>query len=266
MSFIDTIVDITSTAFNWGLMSSAFEIVTFKLGKENVQFPGTNIFDEILKGIVETCIGKGDMAGTSLGVSLDASALFYSKGLFYHLAVIDFVVCILLGLLAFENAPNFITTLCNKCFKYGFWTAVFLNWRKLITWIGDSFVQIGSYDRDAELGALMHPSEIVTKGLEYSWGFVEFVIQHNIENLSGKVIFNIVISSIGAGLIFAAFFLIALNLFITVAEFYICSALMLVFIPFALFEKTERFAAQTFKKSGGNSRGLVPEMKAHLCF
>lgn len=246
MDIIGTLVEGASFAFNWGLMSSAFELVSFKLGTFSVEFPSTAIFDQILQGIVETCVGKGDMVGTGSGVSLDASALFYSKGLFYHLAVIDFVVCILLGLLAFENAPNFITVLVNKCFKYGFWTTVFLNWRKIITAIGDSFLQIGSFDRDVTFGALMHPSELVTKGIEYAFGFIEFVVLHNLDNLSGKILFNIAISAIGSALIFAAFFLIALNLFITVAEFYICSALMLVFIPFALFEKTERFASQTF--------------------
>lgn len=255
MSIFDSaasgLVSIGKASFVWGLSSSVWELVKIDISDGiSISFPKTTIFDNILKAIVETCIGSGQMAGTSLGSSLDASALFYSKGLFYYLGMMDFVIAIILGLIAFENGPNFLSLFMNKIFKYGFWMFIFLNWRELTTRIGNSFLQIGSFDRDVDVSSyfvLLEPSKYISKGLEYSFGFLEFVIKHDWNHgMKANIVFDASLAWIASFFIFIAFFLIALNMFLTVAEFYICSALMLVFIPFALFEKTERFASQVF--------------------
>lgn len=254
MSIFGKAVETFNGVLNWGLFRDAIEMVSYTLGNKSVEIPSIQIFDQILQAIVNTCIGSGVGSGEMLGRSLDASAFFYSKGLFYCLMSIDFVVAILLGLIAFEGGPNFISLFMNKIFKYGFWMFVFLNWRKLTKMIGESFLQIGVYDRDVDgFAFMMHPSEQITTGFNYAFEYIKFVIVGGSSKdiLDGnwatdRVALNIVLSLIIGFFIFTAFFLIALNLFLTVAEFYICSALMLVFIPFALFEKTERFASQTF--------------------
>lgn len=249
MSLFGKAVETFNGALNWGLFRDAIEIFTYQMGSETARIPSVQIFDQILQAIVNTCIGSGVGAGEMLGRSLDASAFFYSKGLFYCLMSIDFVVAILLGLIAFEGGPNFISLFMNKIFKYGFWMFIFLNWRKLTKMIGESFLQIGVYDRDVDgFEFLMHPSQQVTTGFNYAIEYFKFVIVgHDGENWkTDRLALNLVLAVIIGFFIFIAFFLVALNLFLTVAEFYICSALMLVFIPFALFEKTERFASQTF--------------------
>lgn len=253
MSLFSKTVETFNAALNWGLFHDAIEIVSYSIGKDTVNIPSIQIFDQILQAIVNTCIGSGAGAGEMLGRSLDASAFFYSQGLFYCLMSIDFVVAILLGLIAFEGGPNFISLFMNKIFKYGFWMFVFLNWRKLTKMIGESFLQIGVYDRDVDgFEFLMHPSQQITTGFNYAFDYIKFVLIGGKGDIIGdnwktdRVALNIVLALIIGFFIFIAFFLIALNLFLTVAEFYICSALMLVFIPFALFEKTERFASQTF--------------------
>lgn len=253
MSLFSKAVETFEHALNWGLFSDAIEIVSYSIGKETVKIPSIQIFDQILQAIVNTCIGSGTGAGEMLGRSLDASAFFYSKGLFYCLMSIDFVVAVLLGLIAFEGGPNFISLFMNKIFKYGFWMFIFLNWRKLTKMIGESFLQIGVYDRDVDgFEFLMHPSQQITTGFNYAFDYIKFVLIGGEGDIIGdnwktdRVALNIVLALLIGFFIFIAFFLIALNLFLTVAEFYICSALMLVFIPFALFEKTERFASQTF--------------------
>lgn len=230
---------------NWGLFRDSVEMVIYTIGNKQYSIPSVGIFDQILQAIVNTCIGTGDMAGTALGRSMDASALFYSKGLFYYLGMMDFFIAILFGLIAFENGPNFISLFINKIFKYGFWMFVFLNWRDLITRIGVSFLQIGVYDRDIDFDFMMHPSDQITLGFDYAIEYVKFIVLHD-GLLSDRLALNICIALLAGLFVFISFFLIALNLFLTVAEFYICSAVMLVFIPFALYEKTERFASQTF--------------------
>lgn len=254
MSLFGKAVETFNGALNWGLFHDAIEMVSYTLGDKSVKIPSIQIFDQILQAIVNTCIGSGVGAGEMLGRSLDASAFFYSQGLFYCLMSIDFVVAILLGLIAFEGGPNFISLFMNKIFKYGFWMFIFLNWRKLTKMIGESFLQIGVYDRDVDgFEFLMHPSQQITIGFNYAFEYIKFTIVGGSSDdiLKGnwatdRVALNIVLALLIGFFIFIAFFLIALNLFLTVAEFYICSALMLVFIPFALFEKTERFASQTF--------------------
>lgn len=248
---LDNAVTVVKDGFVWGFVDRVWEVVKIDISEGiSISFPKTTIFDDILKAIVETCIGSGQMAGTSLGSSLDASALFYSKGLFYYLGMMDFFIAILLGLIAFENGPNFISLFMNKIFKYGFWMFIFLNWRELTTRIGNSFLQIGSFDRDVDTSnyfILLEPSKYISRGLEYSFGFLEFVIKHDWNHqMKSDIVFDACLAWIASFFIFIAFFLIAVNMFVTVAEFYICSALMLVFIPFALFEKTERFASQVF--------------------
>lgn len=247
MDSIFTVIKESLTGgLNWGLFHDAVEFLTYTLGDENVKIPSIQIFDKILQAIVDTCIGSGAGAGEMLGRSLDASAFFYSKGLFYCLMSIDFVVAILLGLIAFEGGPNFISLFMNKIFKYGFWMFIFLNWRKLTKIIGDSFLQIGVYDQDVTFQYMMHPSKQITAGFDYAIEYFAFTIVGDDNWKTDRIVLNMVLSTLIGFFIFIAFFLIALNLFLTVAEFYICSALTLVFIPFALFEKTERFASQTF--------------------
>lgn len=231
---------------NWGLFRDTVEFMTYTIGKDNIEIPSVQIFDKILQAIVNTCVGTGTGAGEMLGRSLDASAFFYSQGLFYCLMSIDFVVAILLGLIAFEGGPNFISLFMNKIFKYGFWMFIFLNWRKLTKMIGDSFLQIGVYDQDVTFDYMMHPSKQITTGFNYAVEYFVFTIVGGDNWKTDRIVLNMVLSTLIGFFIFIAFFLIALNLFLTVAEFYICSALALVFIPFALFEKTERFASQTF--------------------
>ena len=247
MESVFSVIKTTLTGgLNWGLFHDAVEFLTYSLGDKNVDIPSIQIFDKILQAIVNTCVGTGVGSGEMLGRSLDASAFFYSKGLFYCLMSIDFVVAILLGLIAFEGGPNFISLFMNKIFKYGFWMFIFLNWRKLIKMIGDSFLQIGVYDQDITFEYMMHPSKQITTGFDYAFQYFAFTIVGDDNWKTDRIVLNMVLSTLIGFFIFVAFFLIALNLFLTVAEFYICSALTLVFIPFALFEKTERFASQTF--------------------
>ena len=128
MESIFTVIKTTLTGgLNWGLFRDFVEFMTYSLGNKSINIPSIQIFDKILQAIVNTCIGSGVGSGEMLGRSLDASAFFYSKGLFYCLMSIDFVVAILLGLIAFEGGPNFITLFMNKIFKYGFWMFIFLN-------------------------------------------------------------------------------------------------------------------------------------------
>ena len=68
---------------------------------------------------------------------------FYAYSLFKILIMLDFIVAIILALIAFENAPNFLTLLMNKIFKYGFWLWVISKWDSITYTIIKSLTQVG---------------------------------------------------------------------------------------------------------------------------
>ena len=197
--------------------------------------PSTKIFDTVLIMIMHLC------SGTESQVS------GYAVGLFHHLIALDFVLAIIFGLLAFDGAPNFIGLFANKMIKYGFWMYVITNWRELVNRVADSLVQVGMISGVAR-DIMLHPSRVMDKGYTCAKNFWDFCTQ---SDLSGLPIWDIALNNIwlyilgfiGAIITFVAFFLIALNVFLTTAEFYICSALALIFVPFAVFDKTERFSS-----------------------
>lgn len=210
------------------------------------EIPNPSVLDTILASIVEICVG-----------TVDNNVSFYAGGLFKYLIIFDFVIAVIFGLLSFENGPNFITLFSNKMFKYGFWLWVISHWRDLITKICSSLVQVGLFASEVDTNIMMHPSWFVTKGFSYAGAYFEFAISGGktgekssifsfLSSFDFSFIFKYIIAIITALLVILAFFIIALNVFITTAEFYICSALMLIFVPFAVFEKTEKFASQAF--------------------
>lgn len=198
--------------------------------------PSTGYFDTVLTTIVDMCLN-----------SVEPQVGSYTWGLFHHLVMLDFILVIIFGLLAFDGAPNFIGLFANKMMKYGFWMIVITNWRELVNRVADSLVQVGlisGVSRDI----MLHPSWVIDKGYTCANAFWEFCTN---SDLSSIVFFQApfyriglyILGFVGAIITFIAFFLIAVNVFLVSAEFYICSALALIFVPFAVFDKTERFSS-----------------------
>lgn len=206
------------------------------------------------EGIIEQAVDPGFidavlMAFTKLfdGPLLDNTQV-YAFSLFKVLLQLDFFIAILMGLIAFESGPNFLSLFINKMFKYGFWTWIAYKWRPITDAILQSFVQVGSFSANAIPKDIMfHPSYLITMGYNLSAGYFKWMVTFKVTDL---LIFTwvvrFIIALIASVFIFVSFGLIALNLFLTTVEYYLCASLMLIFLPFAVFDKTERFASQAF--------------------
>ena len=185
------------------------------------------------------------------GPLMDNTA-FYAFSLFKLLIMLDFIVAVVLALIAFDNAPNFITLLMNKIFKYGFWLWVISNWRDITTAIVKSLTKVGILSNAVvPEDIMMHPSTIVTMGYSLSSSYLKYI---SISFSSLKItdillftwVFKFLVAFIASVFIFVSFALIALNMFITTVEYYLCVSLMLIFIPFSVFDRTEKYASQAF--------------------
>lgn len=207
------------------------------------------------QGVAEQVVDPGFMDAVLLSFTklfagpLMENTQFYAYSLFETLLGLDFVIAIIMGLVAFEAGPNFLTLFINKIFKYGFWTWVVYKWRPITDAILQGFVQVGTLAPGAIPKDIMyHPSALITMGYNLSGSYFKWMTMsfRLSDALIFTYIFRMIIALIAAIFIFVSFALIALNLFLTTIEYNLCVALMLIFLPFAVFDKTERYASQAF--------------------
>lgn len=179
-----------------------------------------------------------------------------AKTLFFSLAVIDLVLVTLMNL----GDPDTLKKLGYNVLKYAaiFW--VLLNFNYLVTTVFNSCVAIGGY---AINGAPLtseevshYPAEIIDKGVEY-WSKVAFELPTPSFGFSLNIIGTIkkcvtalltypaklTLHFSVATLILICFGLMAIELFVTLMEFYICAGVSVILIPFAVNKHTA-FVAQ----------------------
>lgn len=206
-------------------------------GLEAVVHPG--FLDGILQAIVTLCTGP-----------LVERTGGYAISLFKIMMTFDFLIAIILGLIAFENGPNFLSLFMNKIFKYGFWLWVLMRWPTLSDYLVKSLEQVGAFSSDVPKDLMLHPGVMLNIGFDLSTSYLEFICDFGLKDFFAGfgliVLVRAILGFVAAVVIFCAFGLLALNIFLTTLEYYICMALMLIFIPFAVFDKTERFASQAF--------------------
>ena len=189
----------------------------------------TAILDNMLNAVATACAGNGTIYG-------------YAKSLFGLLIAIDFVTVVLMNLLSFGGGQSFISMTISKVMAYGFWLWIIQNWGSLCNAIVNSLTtaatSFGSFPADV----LKHPSMLIDLGYDKAVPYFNYLTADTSwTNIVAKlgVYFLTFICACGLWLAFA---MIAFQVFITYVEFYICSALMLLFLPFATNKYTERFA------------------------
>lgn len=206
------------------------------------------------QGVAEQVVDPGFMDAVLLSFTklfagpLMDNTQYYAFSLFKILLGLDFVLAIIMGLVAFEAGPNFLTLFINKIFKYGFWTWIVYNWRAITDSILQGFVQIGTLAPGAIPKDIMyHPSFLITMGYNLSSSYLSWMTNFRVSDILVVTwVFRAIIALIAAIFIFVSFALIALNLFLTTIEYNLCICIMLIFLPFAVFDKTERYASQAF--------------------
>lgn len=189
----------------------------------------SSVLSDVLKNLQSLCGANGAIFG-------------YAQDLLISLMTIDFVVVFIMQVFGFANS-NYIPTVFSKLMKYGFWVWVVNNWDMLINALLSSLTTAGASFGSLDAGIVGRPSEIIDYGFQYASKYYDVInsTPFAIGTLGTSAFLWImaVIAMIG---VFAAFAYIALNAFITFIEFYIISALMLLFIPFAVNDKTSRFS------------------------
>lgn len=189
----------------------------------------TQILDTILLTVSEACAGNGSIQG-------------YATSLFGILIAIDFIVAILLNLLSFGGGQNFIGQVITKVLTYGFWLWIIQSWGSLCNVIIDSLSIAGTSFGSLPADVLKHPSDLIDMGIDKAGPLWDFIIaQTSWTSILGSLGIYL-LAFLGVVGIFIGFALIAIQVFVTYVEFYIASALMLLFIPFATNKYTERFA------------------------
>lgn len=189
----------------------------------------SSVLSDVLKNLQSLCGANGAIFG-------------YAQDLLIPLMTIDFVVAFIMQVFGFANS-NYIPTVFSKLMKYGFWVWVVNNWDMLINALLSSLTTAGASFGSLDAGIVGRPSEIIDYGFQYARQYYDIInsTPFALGNL-GKSAFLWIMAIIAMVGVFAAFAYIALNAFITFIEFYIISALMLLFIPFAVNDKTSRFS------------------------
>ena len=189
----------------------------------------SSVLSDVLKNLQSLCGANGAIFG-------------YAQDLLIPLMTIDFVVVFIMQVFGFANS-NYIPTVFSKLMKYGFWVWVVNNWDMLINALLSSLTTAGASFGSLDAGIVGRPSEIIDYGFQYARQYYEVINSTPFAiGTLGKSAFLWIMAIIAMVGVFAAFAYIALNAFITFIEFYIISALMLLFIPFAVNDKTSRFS------------------------
>lgn len=189
----------------------------------------SSVLSDVLKNLQSLCGANGAIFG-------------YAQDLLIPLMTVDFVGVFIMQVFGFANS-NYIPTVFSKLMKYGFWVWVVNNWDMLINALLSSLTTAGASFGSLDAGIVGRPSEIIDYGFQYARQYYEVINSTPFAiGTLGKSAFLWIMAIIAMVGVFAAFAYIALNAFITFIEFYIISALMLLFIPFAVNDKTSRFS------------------------
>lgn len=159
---------------------------------------------------------------------------------FFLLIAIDFVAAILLNL----GDTDHIKQLISKILRYGFWMWIIGNWGMLLNAVTNSLSAAGATMGGLDFGALQHPSQILDAGLQQAEPFYNYITSDQFTSMTGFFgsIGLWLMACFGGFAIWLAFAVLALQCFITYVEFYIASALVLVFIPFGVSKHTSFMA------------------------
>lgn len=145
---------------------------------------------------------------------------------------------------AFDENRNVISSLIKKILYVGFFALIINNFQFLSNVIFNSFAGLGLKATGSTVTAaeLLQPGRIAATGFEAAFPIIE-----QIGDLLGPVAFFenfilIIVLLFAWILVVLAFFILAIQLFITIIEFKITTLAGFVLIPFALWNKTSFLA------------------------
>lgn len=161
------------------------------------------------------------------------------------LATIELILASLWWALTGQDA---IVALIKKILSIGFFIFVIQNYDSLLHTVIEGFIQTGKMASSSGgdgLASVRDPSTIIDAGF-----FVALPILEHLQSFSEwDVLFHIhdiIITGLCGLGILGAYFIIAIQVFVTYLEFAIVSTLGLIFIPFGVFRHTRFLAEKAF--------------------
>lgn len=180
-------------------------------------------------GILDTMLAT--IAGYTTGASGTISG--YATSLYGILILLDFILAVLLNL----GETDHIKQLVRKVLFYGFWIWIIREWGTLCDALLDSLMITGTAVGGVDASVLKNPSTLIDKGFIVASPYWEYAQNMDWLDITASPL-TFLMAIIGYAGVVLAFGILALQIFITYVEFYIASALLLIFIPWGSFKYT----------------------------
>lgn len=181
----------------------------------------TGILDTMLATIASYTTGS---SGTITG---------YATSLYGILILLDFILAVLLNI----GETDHIKQLVRKVLFYGFWIWIIREWGTLCDALLDSLMITGTSIGGVDASVLRTPSALIDKGFIVANPYWEYAQNMDWLDITASPL-TFLMAIIGYAGVVLAFGILALQIFITYVEFYIASALLLIFIPWGSFKYT----------------------------
>ena len=180
-------------------------------------------------GILDTMLAT--IAGYTTGSS--GTITGYATSLYGILILLDFILAVLLNI----GETDHIKQLVRKVLFYGFWIWIIREWGTLCDALLDSLMITGTAVGGVDASVLKTPSLLIDSGLEIAKPYMDYASEMSWLEITTSPL-NWLMAVIGYAGVVLAFGILALQIFITYVEFYIASALLLIFIPWGSFKYT----------------------------
>jgi type IV secretion system protein TrbL len=180
-------------------------------------------------GILDTMLAT--IAGYTTGSS--GTITGYATSLYGILILLDFILAVLLNIGEIDH----IKQLVRKVLFYGFWIWIIREWGTLCDALLDSLMITGTAIGGVDASVLKSPSTLIDAGLYIAKPYMDYASEMSWLEITTSPL-NWLMAIIGYAGVVLAFGILALQIFITYVEFYIASALLLIFIPWGSFKYT----------------------------
>lgn len=180
-------------------------------------------------GILDTMLAT--IAGYTTGSS--GTITGYATSLYGILILLDFILAVLLNI----GETDHIKQLVRKVLFYGFWIWIIREWGTLCDALLDSLMITGTAVGGVDASVLKTPSLLIDKGFVVAYPYWQYASDMSWIEITASPL-NWLMAVIGYAGVVLAFGILALQIFITYVEFYIASALLLIFIPWGSFKYT----------------------------
>lgn len=169
----------------------------------------------------------------------------YAWGLLGTIAVIEMSLLGLFWKLSDTDARQLIASLVLKLLGIGFFVFILQSYIQVVDVLRDSFLAVGikAGGSDKTIASFLDPSGIISMGLDVTKPLFEDLFGdttlQTIKNLFSP--FRLAVTLVCALTILMGYFLMALQIFWSLVEFYIVSSIAVILVPFGVSKFTKTY-------------------------